>query len=114
MWLYLQQVWSDHDDNFHALNRQLNKDVISLDWTAHGANKLDRGEYYNPEDDEEVEMENDITYEGGTYRLGAGSKSNPGVDTPEAKRKQIAAAALLRLTKQEKEMDEACGSSGSK
>lgn len=106
-------MWGNHDDNFHALNRQLNKDVISLDWTTHGAKTLGSGEYYNPEDDEEEEMENDITYEAGTYRLGAGSKSNHGDDTPEANRQQRAAAALMRLTKQEKEMDDACGSSGS-
>lgn len=57
-------------------------------------------------------MENDVTYEGGTYRLGAGSKSNTSaISTPEARRQQMAQAALSRLTKQEEqEMDEGCGS----
>lgn len=106
-------MWGDHDDNFHALNRQLNKDVVSLDWSAHGGHSLGSGsDYYHP-DDEDEEMENDVTYEAGTYRLGAGSKSNTtAINTPELKRQQLAQAALSRLTKQEEEeMDEGCGSS---
>lgn len=101
-------VWGDHDDNFHALNRQLNKDVVNLDWTAHGAHTLGHGEFYTPE---EEEMENDVLYEAGTYRLGAGSKSTTSLDTPEARRQRAAQAALSRLTKkEEQEMDEGCGS----
>ncbi|KAI7894831.1 WLM domain-containing protein [Mucor mucedo] len=102
-------VWGDHDDNFHALNRQLNKDVVNLDWTAHGANTLGHGEFYTPEGEED--MESDVLYEAGTYRLGAGSKSTTGLDTPEARRQRAAQAALSRLTKkEEQEMDEGCGS----
>jgi hypothetical protein len=104
-------VWGDHDDNFHALNRQLNKDVVNLDWTAHGAHTLGQaGDYYNPEEDDE-DMENDVTYESGIYRLGAGSKSNITANTPEARRELMERAALSRLTKkEEQEMDEGCGS----
>lgn len=102
-------VWGDHDDNFHALNRQLNKDVVNLDWTAYGAHTLGQGDYYNPEEDED--MENDVTYEAGTYRLGAGSKSAVTANTPEGRRQLMERAALSRLTKQEEqEMDEGCGS----
>ena len=104
-------VWGDHDDNFHALNRQLNKDVVNLDWTAHGAKTLGQGEFYNPESDEEDYLENDTTYESGTYRLGAGIKAAKGLNTPEARRQRMAQAALSRLTKkEEQEMDEGCGS----
>lgn len=109
-------VWGDHDDNFHALNRQLNKDVVNLDWTAHGANSLGGGDYYNPVDDgDEDEYGNDVLYETGTYRLGAGSKSDLSqVLTPEQRRQRLAAAAMSRLTKkEEQEMDEGCGSSSS-
>lgn len=107
-------VWGDHDDNFHALNRQLNKDVVHLDWTAHGAKSLGQGEdYYNPEDDDDDEYGNDVLYESGTYRLGAGSKSDSNQAlTPEQRRQRLATAALSRLTKkEEQEMDEGCGSS---
>ncbi|CEP18140.1 hypothetical protein [Parasitella parasitica] len=105
-------VWSDHDDNFHALNRQLNKDVVNLDWTAHGAHSLGGGDYYNPEDDED-RIRSDVLYESGIYRLGAGSKSDSSqAMTPEQQRQRLAAAALSRLTKkEEQEMDEGCGSS---
>ncbi|KAI9473448.1 MAG: WLM domain-containing protein [Benjaminiella poitrasii] len=104
-------VWSDHDDNFHALNRQLNKDVVSLDWTAHGAHTLSSGDYYNPINEEE-ELENDITYEAGTYKLGSNSSNiSDTMNTPETRRQRLAAAALSRLTKkEEKELDEGCGS----
>lgn len=82
-----------------------------MDWSAHGGHSLGGDSYYQPVEEDE-EMENDITYEGGTYRLGAGSKSNTSqIITPEERRQQIARAALSRLTKQEEqEMDEGCGS----
>ncbi|KAG1053078.1 hypothetical protein G6F43_004815 [Rhizopus delemar] len=99
-------VWGDHDDNFHALNRQLNKDVVALDWTAHGGHSLGNGDYYDPG---EQEMTDDITYETGTYRLGGSSGTQ--ANSPEARRELLARATLSRLTKQEeKEMDEGCGS----
>lgn len=109
-------VWGDHDDNFHALNRQLNKDVVNLDWTAHGAKTLGNGDFYTPQDDDDDEdMENDVTYESGAYRLGAGSSKSTTIDitsnTPEARRQRMAQAAMSRLTKkEEQEMDEGCGS----
>ncbi|KAK4518974.1 uncharacterized protein ATC70_009201 [Mucor velutinosus] len=106
-------VWRDHDDNFHALNRQLNKDVVNLDWTAHGAKSLGGVDYYNPEDEDEDAYGNDVLYESGTYRLGAGAKSESSqLLTPEQRRQRLATAALSRLTKkEEQEMDEGCGSS---
>ncbi|ORZ25490.1 WLM domain-domain-containing protein [Absidia repens] len=109
-------VWSEHDDNFHALNRQLNKDVVALDWTAHGGHQIDsKHAYYQPEeeyDDEQVS----VTWEAGTYRLGGNggqgsSSSRDGLASAALRREQAAQAALSRLTKQEEqEMDEGCGS----
>ncbi|RCH81884.1 hypothetical protein CU097_000453, partial [Rhizopus azygosporus] len=100
-------VWGEHDDNFHALNRQLNKDVVALDWTAHGGHSLGNGSYYNPEEEEVMD---DVGYEAGTYRLGGSSVAVLDND-PEARRQLLARATLSRLTKQEeKEMDEGCGS----
>ncbi|KAI7906382.1 WLM domain-containing protein [Cokeromyces recurvatus] len=106
-------VWIEHDDNFHALNRQLNKDVVRLDWTAHGAHTLSDDIYKNPVDDEAF-IENNVTYEAGTYRLGSSSNNSElnSVNTPKTRRQILAAAALSRLTrKEEKELDEGCGSS---
>ncbi|KAI8327316.1 WLM domain-containing protein [Blakeslea trispora] len=102
-------VWGEHDDNFHALNRQLNKDVISLDWTAHGGHRLGQGDFYTPIEIEEEEETGG--YIGGVRRLG-GNSSDILVDTPEMRRERLASAALSRLTKkEEQEMDEGCGSS---
>ncbi|KAI9027613.1 WLM domain-containing protein [Phycomyces nitens] len=93
-------VWSAHDDNFHALNRQLNKDVIALDWTAHGGRALDNESYYDPEEKETV------SWEAGTYRLGGKSSTQE-----LSQRELMAKAASGRLTKQEEqEMDNGCGS----
>ncbi|KAI9278932.1 WLM domain-containing protein [Phascolomyces articulosus] len=120
-------VWSEHDDNFHALNRQLNKDVISLDWTAHGAHALSSAgssSFYQPVDnDNEYEDEiTGVTWEGGSYRLGGKSggietttiDSNTG-DSITLQRELRARAAAARLTKQdEQELDEGCGCTNSK
>ncbi|KAI8989438.1 WLM domain-containing protein [Pilobolus umbonatus] len=101
-------VWQEHDDRFHALNRQLNKDVISLDWTAHGGHTLDHNSYYNPQDEEDDDIDHP-SYEAGVYRLGGTSDKKS--DDIESRRAQLARAAISRLTKkEEKEMDEGCGS----
>lgn len=101
-------VWGEHDDNFHALNRQLNKDVVSLDWTAHGGHALNAsgsGAFYEPEDIND----SFTTWEGGSYRLGGGVKSTP--LSPAEARELRARAAAARLTQQEEqELDEGCGS----
>lgn len=91
-------VWSEHDDNFHALLRQLNKDVVNLDWTAHGGHALaSGGSFYEPD---EVDSQ---TWQGGSQRLGGKSA----VDAREARLR----AAMARLTQQEEqEMDEGCSS----
>ncbi|KAI9306870.1 WLM domain-containing protein [Cunninghamella echinulata] len=106
-------VWSDHDDNFHKLNRQLNKDVVNLDWSARDGHQLSTGvSYYQPIEDEDEESENPaITWEAGAFRLG-GSQSTQGIEADRELRRDIMAkAALSRLTKEEeREMDEGCGS----
>ncbi|KAI9140848.1 WLM domain-containing protein, partial [Paraphysoderma sedebokerense] len=104
-------VHSEHDSNFHTLNRQLNKDVVNLDWTSRGGQPLSTAQYYNPEEEEEVEGP---LFEGGVFRLGGSSKdeAGPGRDneTPEQRRERLARAVLIRLTKEEKEVVEGCGS----
>ncbi|CAO3597754.1 unnamed protein product [Absidia cylindrospora] len=104
-------VWSEHDDNFHALNRQLIKDVVALDWTAHGGHQMDsKAAYYQPDE----AYDDELTWEAGTYRLGGSSSSSKGggdFASAALRREQAAQAALSRLTKQEEqEMDEGCGS----
>ncbi|KAJ3354522.1 hypothetical protein GGF32_002468 [Allomyces javanicus] len=95
-------VWSEHDENFHALNRQLNKDVVELDWTLRGNRLLaaaGTSSVFGDTDDA-----TDGAYVGGVFRLG-GSTST---DLTPAER--AARAALSRLTKaEEDEQDRGCG-----
>ncbi|KAI8071074.1 WLM domain-containing protein [Gongronella butleri] len=100
-------VWSEHDDNFHALNRQLNKEVVQLDWTARGR-MLQQGAFApGSMDDEEIDS-SAVTWETGSYRLG-GRELAP--QTYAELRERMARAATWRLTKEEEqEMDEGCGS----
>ncbi|CAO3644799.1 unnamed protein product [Cunninghamella blakesleeana] len=104
-------IWNDHDDNFHKLNRQLNKDVVNMDWSAHGGHLLNKnGSYYQPDEDENEEN-SAITWEAGVYRLGGSQTSQDIGLSIESRRELIARAALSRLTKEEEqEMDEGCGS----
>ncbi|CAG8741896.1 31629_t:CDS:2 [Racocetra persica] len=94
-------VWSDHDDNFHRLNRQLNKDVVSMDWTASKSYKVSSAEFYNPPEEEKIDAH---SWEGGTYVLGGNSTRTNVL----SKRELLAEAALIRLTKEEKELTEGC------
>ncbi|KAG0354021.1 hypothetical protein BG005_006790 [Podila minutissima] len=106
-------VWSEHDDNFHALNRQLNKEVQQLDWTAQGGNKVSQGDFYNPETggipgyhDDLEDVGNDGAWQGGTYVLGGGSRGRTETMTT---RELAARAAQLRQIESEKDEDGMCG-----
>uniref|UniRef100_A0A7N0TIP2 WLM domain-containing protein n=2 Tax=Kalanchoe fedtschenkoi TaxID=63787 RepID=A0A7N0TIP2_KALFE len=49
-------VYSEHDANFHALNSQLNKEALSLDWTRSRSQTLSRSAH-SAHYDEEFDME---------------------------------------------------------
>ncbi|CAG8524178.1 8473_t:CDS:2 [Diversispora eburnea] len=97
-------VWGEHDENFHRLNRQLNEEVVSLDWTASGGNQLSKEKFYNPS--EEIGINNNQSFEGGTFTLGGDPTRKRNMEMREL----LAEAALIRLTKEEIELDEKCGS----
>ncbi|ORX54952.1 WLM-domain-containing protein [Hesseltinella vesiculosa] len=95
-------VWGDHDENFHKLNRQLNKDVITMDVTFGGRTLQAVGPHFEPEEEEETGLAS------GSHRLG-GQGTIP-ISIAE-RRERAVQAAMYRLTKQEEqEMDEGCGS----
>ncbi|CAG8456244.1 17783_t:CDS:2 [Funneliformis caledonium] len=106
----VHNVWGDHDDNFHRLNRQLNKEVgkfffnilVELDWTASGGHKISNDEFYNAPEEEAIDEK---SWQGGTFVLGG-----VGTDRRLTKRELLAEATLMRLTKEEKELDDNCGS----
>ncbi|KAG0002509.1 hypothetical protein BGZ80_009883 [Entomortierella chlamydospora] len=107
-------VWSEHDDNFHALNRQLNKEVQQLDWTAQGGGSISRDAFFDPangltgyHDDLEDNGVGAQTWQGGSFVLGGSSSrvANPNMTTREL----AARAAQLRQIESEKDEDGMCG-----
>ncbi|ORZ23831.1 WLM domain-domain-containing protein [Lobosporangium transversale] len=107
-------VWTEHDDNFHALNRQLNKEVQQLDWTANGGNSISKDVFFDPahgltgyRDDLEEHGADLPSWQGGSYVLGSGhSSANSSLTTQEL----AARAAQLRQIASERDEDEMCGS----
>ncbi|CAO3567769.1 unnamed protein product [Mortierella alpina] len=117
-------VWSEHDENFHALNRQLNKEVQQLDWTAQGGKKVSKDAFFNPanglsgyHDDLEDSGAEVQSWQGGTYTLGGSSlKNTQGGGSPETltTRELVARAAQLRQIESEKDEDGMCGANSTK
>ncbi|KAI8799525.1 WLM domain-containing protein [Cladochytrium replicatum] len=101
-------VHSEHDENFHALNRQLNKECADLDWTQKGRSLAPTGPIYrgtSSGEDDPLEVDSG-GYAGGTFVLG-GSTSASEVPVREL----VGRAAMLRLSKEEQDMVDGCGSS---
>lgn len=91
-------VHSDHDDKFYVLMRQVEKDVVALDWRKSKAQTLgggDVGARY-----EEVAVK---STGGGVHVLGSASSLSPAA--------AAAHAALLRRTQAELDMEQTCGCS---
>ncbi|KAF9181855.1 hypothetical protein BGZ51_005135 [Haplosporangium sp. Z 767] len=113
-------VWSEHDDNFHALNRQLNKEVQKLDWTAQNGQRVSKDSFFDPahglsdyHDDLEDHGHDMQTWQGGTFVLGRGNATRAGGsnnDTDILTTRELAArAAQLRQIETEKDEDGMCG-----
>ncbi|KAJ3045487.1 hypothetical protein HDV00_009141 [Rhizophlyctis rosea] len=103
-------VHSEHDAKFHQLNRELNKecDLVNTGRTAGD------GKFYNPPEEEAVDEK---AFEGGVFVLGGstvvsggGHVGSGGGSDASSMREVLARAALGRLTKEEEEMVEGCGS----
>jgi len=88
-------VHSEHDENFFQLMRQIEKECNEMDWTE-GAGFSTTG------------IESNMTsFQGGTYRLG-GDEQNLS-QTNVNIRELAARAALMRMSKEEQEIQDACG-----
>lgn len=87
-------VHSEHNDEFFKLMRQIEKECTEMDWTeGSGLSNLS--------------VDNlGATYQGGTFRLG-GQLDN--VTQTMSVRELAAKAALTRMTKEEQEIQDACG-----
>ncbi|KAF9985406.1 hypothetical protein BGZ65_010910 [Modicella reniformis] len=111
----VHNVWIGHDDNFHALNRQLNKEVQQLDWTAQDGHTVSKDAFFDPangltgyHDDLESHERETQCWQGGTFVLG-GSTSRRNGDSTLSTRELVARAAQLRQIESEKDEDGMCG-----
>ncbi|KAH7106130.1 WLM-domain-containing protein [Auriculariales sp. MPI-PUGE-AT-0066] len=91
-------VWGDHDNNFKALNSQLNREVAEFERSqAEGTHHLGGGSgdtFYDPS----IEAD---AYAGGSYTLGT-------------RRLRAVEAATRRLRQKEEEIEDMCGSASTK
>ncbi|KAI8849298.1 WLM domain-containing protein [Chytridium lagenaria] len=92
-------VHSDHDNQFHSLNRLLNKEYSSYS-SGHTVNSSSFATFR----DEDAGTVDDHGYTGGSFVLGGKRR-----DDDRPMRELLAEAALLRLTDEEKEITESCG-----
>lgn len=94
---------SEHDSNFWALTRQIEKEVEAADYRAHGR-RLTEEEFYDPGDWERAKQDEDTIDErgwtGGEFVLGGlglrGDRAGDG-DGIESRREILARAAEERM-----------------
>jgi hypothetical protein len=92
-------VWGEHDSNFWALTREIEKEVEANDW-KHGGHKLTNNEFYDPNDTyDEDEHADHGAWTGGEYVLGSSSTSQGDV-AGLSRREIMARAAQSRLDKE--------------
>jgi len=106
-------VHSEHDGEFFKLMRKVEKECNELDWTKDGNTLGGVGSHSTDYFGET--LGDPLLYQGGTYRLGGDNGENgypPSSSQPLSKlstRELAARAAMMRLSKEEEEIQEACG-----
>ncbi|EOA16232.1 hypothetical protein CARUB_v10004374mg [Capsella rubella] len=83
-------VYTDHDENFYALDRQLNKEAESLDWTKSRGHTLNGSKFINDDDEEDFFFDENENF---SQRLGGNQSDNLG-----NARESSVAAAYRRLS----------------
>ncbi|GKY94985.1 hypothetical protein MPSEU_000463100 [Mayamaea pseudoterrestris] len=96
-------VHSEHDDEFFKLMRVIERECTSMDWTrGAGLSSMNA-----------VSGQPATLYTGGTYRLGGCHENDAAYDTNNIRQQPLrelaAQAALARMTKEEREIEEHCG-----
>ncbi|KAK7056496.1 hypothetical protein VNI00_003052 [Paramarasmius palmivorus] len=99
-------VWGDHDNNFKELNSQLNREVAEYERSSSaGTHALvdDFADAYEPSAEAEAEAR--------AYVLG-GAAGNIQSDSVDDRRRRVLDATLSRLRKEDKEVEDSCGTAG--
>lgn len=100
-------VYSDHDDDFYMLMRQIEREVNEADWTTNGRGRvLDNGyqRYQGPPTSSAA----NVARESHVYRLGGDEELKQSLRPAEL----AALAAERRLSPEEEEVEGGCGCTG--
>eukprot|EP00607_Mallomonas_marina_P002429 CAMPEP_0182428444 /NCGR_PEP_ID=MMETSP1167-20130531/23036_1 /TAXON_ID=2988 /ORGANISM="Mallomonas Sp, Strain CCMP3275" /LENGTH=497 /DNA_ID=CAMNT_0024611375 /DNA_START=322 /DNA_END=1812 /DNA_ORIENTATION=+ len=101
-------VYPNHDNNFYQLLRQIEKDVIELDWRTSRGHAVDSSvRIHRPE--EQTSSEHRVPL---PVRLGSAAKESDGGEGGHRllpARVAAGQAAVLRLSDEEKELEKGCG-----
>eukprot|EP00742_Colponemidia_sp_Colp-10_P006092 GILJ01006519.1.p1 GENE.GILJ01006519.1~~GILJ01006519.1.p1 ORF type:complete len:630 (-),score=93.08 GILJ01006519.1:137-2026(-) len=104
-------VFSEHNSDFHQLNRQLNQECEQFDWSKSGRSVGGESMYQRPQsssmvdDDEETELMRETRQSSG-QRLGG----NTDLQRLFGARQLAGTAAIMRLTQEEMEITDGCSS----
>lgn len=109
-------VWGDHDQNFYMLMRQLEKECVELDWTKSKGNRTDgnSGSTYSSSNViqymTEQKPKNQLIQDTGPRVLGTGDDDEESDNVWRALPASYLAsqAAIMRLTREEQEIEDAC------
>ena len=111
-------VHSEHNNQFYMLMRQIEREVAELDWrnssgktvgSSSGGGGDDDGYYYFPRGNAAQSGSSLIT--GGVHTLGGGGDSSELIQYIVPARYLAGTAAIMRLSVEEKEVEDACGCS---
>jgi len=96
-------VFMDHGSGFKELNSKLNREVLEFErGVKEGTNYLSLGEVYEPALELEAEAH--------VHTLGGNQPSFAvGSETREERRSRLLEATMLRLRKEDKELEDSCG-----
>ncbi|KAJ1340688.1 hypothetical protein BSLG_004782 [Batrachochytrium salamandrivorans] len=108
---------SEHNSQFHALNRELTKEIAATN-SGTDLNERHTAIYHGPSDpklqsESILSASGDKLLQGGVHRLGGGqlAVANEAAPDGHTSRQVLAAAALLRLTAKEEHITGGCSTS---
>ncbi|KAA1470177.1 WLM-domain-containing protein [Dentipellis sp. KUC8613] len=101
-------VWGDHDDNFKAMNSQLNREVAEFERAAReGTHTLSGPGAYEPAS---TNAGGELEAEARAYVLGGSGAATPRAgETAEERRQRVLDATMRRLRREEEELEQSCG-----